>query len=77
VESIKERVKRIEEVYKSLVQLMLNSQDTFVRDLVYWIKKDEEFFQEFVKCIDNEKRAVLLSALRRILIESSEKICSS
>jgi hypothetical protein len=75
VESVKERVRKIEEVYKALVQLILAKEDPFVREIVNWIKTDEEFFQEFINSLD--KRKVLLSAIRRILIETSEKIYSN
>lgn|GEM_PF-3400030 len=75
MESVKERVRKIEEVYKALVQLILAKEDPFVREIVNWIKTDEEFFQEFINSLD--KRKVLLSAIRRILIETSEKIYSN
>lgn len=71
------KIKRIEDVYRALVQLMLSKQDPFVREIVYWMKEDEEFFQEFMRVVEKERRKVLLSALRRILIESSEKVCLS
>jgi hypothetical protein len=54
---------------------MLAKEDPLVREIVHWIKTDEEFFQEFINSVD--RRNVLLSALKRILIESSEKIYSS
>lgn len=75
MESVKERAKKIEEFYKALIQLMLAKEDPLVREIVHWIKTDEEFFQEFINSVD--RRNVLLSALKRILIESSEKIYSS
>ncbi len=75
MESVKERLKRIEEFYKALLQLILAKEDPFVREIVHLIKTDEQFFQEFINSLD--KRKVLLSGIRRILIETSEKIYSS
>ena len=78
MESVKERAKKIEEFYKALIQLMLAKEDPLVREIVHWIKTDEEFFQEFMNFLErnNEKRFALLMAVKRILIEASEKICS-
>lgn len=75
--SIKTRVKSMEEVYKAVVKL-LNREDPFVGEMVSYIRSDEEFFQEFMNFLErnNEKRFALLTAVKRILIEASEKIYS-
>jgi hypothetical protein len=76
VSSIKARAKHLEEFWKALVRLMLTKQDPFISEIVSYIKADENFFHEFMEAFNTreERRKALLSAIRRILIESSQKI---
>lgn len=75
--SIQERVKRVEEILKTL-KFLLSKEDPFVREILNYVKTDENFFQEFMNFLEKSanKRVLLLNAIKRILIEASEKIYS-
>jgi hypothetical protein len=77
VNSIQERVKRVEEILKTL-KFLLSKEDPFVREILNYVKTDENFFQEFMNFLEKSanKRVLLLNAIKRILIEASEKIYS-
>lgn len=72
--NVQARAGNVEEFWHALVRLILSRKEPLVGEIISYIKADEDFFHAFISAIEQDRRKVLLAAIRRILIESSQKI---
>ena len=72
---LKMRMEKLENFFKSLVEVARKKDNALVKDIVMRVKKDESFFQEFIEFLgrNETKRDTILRIVKRILIESVAK----